>query len=215
MKSPVSGHWEGGISLPDGTQLQISVDLYQDAKGAWVGDIDIPAQGARDIPLKDIVAAERSVSFEISMGPGNPEFQGQLSEDGTTISGDFLQAGNKLPFSIKRTADARVLAVVKNPPLPERFLGTWEGTLETPNEKLRLVFHLANSDGAASGTIDSLDQGANGIPMTEITAADSSIRIVVAVINGSYEAKLGEDGKTLTGTWSQNGIAFPLTLTKK
>jgi hypothetical protein len=51
--------------------------------------------------------------------------------------------------------------------------------------------------------------------MTEITAADSSIRIVVAVINGSYEAKLGEDGKTLTGTWSQNGIAFPLTLTKK
>jgi hypothetical protein len=214
-KSPVSGHWEGGISLPNNAQLQISVDLYQEAQGAWRGDIDIPTQGAHDVPLKNIAAADRSVSFEISVGPGNPTFQGQLSEDGITITGDFVQGGNKLAFSIKRTGDARVRAVVKNPPLPEKFVGTWEGTLQTPNGNLRLVFHLANSDGAASGAIDSPDQGANGIPMNEITATNNSLRIVVAVINGSYEAKLSEDGQVLTGTWSQSGVALPLVLNKK
>jgi hypothetical protein len=214
-QTPVSGHWEGGISLPDNTQLQIGVDLYEETQGTWKGDIDIPAQGAQDVPLKDIVVADKSVSFAISVGAGNPRFQGQLSDDATTITGEFIQGASKLAFSIKRSGEARVQPVVKNQPLPEKFAGTWEGTLETPNGNLRLVFHLANSDGAASGTIDSPDQSAIGIPMSEIKATDSTIRITVSVVNGSYDAKLSDDGKVLTGTWSQGGGTLPLALSRK
>jgi hypothetical protein len=77
------------------------------------------------------------------------------------------------------------------------------------------VFYLTNKDGAASGTIDSPDQSANGIPMSEITATESTIRITVSIISGSYDAKLSDDGKVLTGTWSQGGGTLPLVLSRK
>ena len=45
-----AGHWEGSIAVPTG-DLKVMVDLDRDAKGTWIGDIDIPEQGVKDLPL--------------------------------------------------------------------------------------------------------------------------------------------------------------------
>jgi hypothetical protein len=37
----------------------------------------------------------------------------------------------------------------------------------------------------------------------------------VKLIPAGYNGKLSENGKTLTGEWSQGGKAFPMVLTKK
>lgn len=208
-----AGHWEGSITLPS-MELKVLVDLARDAGDKWVGDIDIPQQATKDLPLKGISFAGSAVSFELTAGPGEPKFQGKLSDDGQTISGDFVQAGNSFPFTLKRTGEAKVYVPAKNPELPAGFVGQWDGSLQTMGGKLRLVFHLANKEGSASGSIDSLDQGAMGIPMGEISATNGTIRISVRIITGSYTGKLSEDGKTLTGEWSQGGATFPLVLTK-
>ncbi len=210
-KPAPSGHWEGSIALPD-MQLNVIVDLDRDVRGAWTGDIDIPAQGAQDLPLKGIVVSDSSVSFEITIGPGNPRFEGRVSEDGASINGEFIQGGNKFPFSLKRTGEATIRAAIRNPPLSEEYLGKWEGILETPGGKLRLAFHLANTGGSGVGTIDSYDQGAMGIPMSEISASGGLLTLSVRVVGGSYEGKLSEDAKVLTGTWSQGGVSLPLAL---
>jgi hypothetical protein len=208
-----AGHWEGSITVPS-MELKVLVDLALDAGGQWIGDIDIPQQGTKDLRLKGISVAGRAVTFELTAGLGQPTFKGRLSEDGKTISGDFVQAGNSFPFSLARTGEARVYAPAKNAELPAAFVGKWEGTLETPGGRLRLVFNLTSKAGSADGTIDSLDQGAMGIPMDEISVTNGTIRISAHVINGSYTAKLSEDGKTLTGAWSQRGGSLPLVLTR-
>ncbi len=208
-----AGHWEGSITVPMG-DLKVIVDLDRDAGGSWIGDIDIPDQAVKDMPLRDIAVAGESVNFALAAGPGNPTFKGKLSADGNTLSGDFLQGGGTTPFSLKRAGAAKVVKPTANPPLPDKFTGKWEGKLETPQGTIAIVFHLANQEGAAVGTIDSPDQGATGIPFSLIAAQGSAIKLGVQMISGEYNGTLSDDGRTLKGEWSQGGTALPLVLKK-
>jgi len=96
------GHWDGTIDIP-GTKLGIDVDLSQDG-GAWKGDISIPLQQAKDLPLINVKVDGANVSFEIQGVPGTPTFQGTLSADAAKIAGDFAQGGGKFPFELHRGA---------------------------------------------------------------------------------------------------------------
>jgi len=209
-----AGHWEGSITIPSG-ELKVIIDLDRDAKGNWIGAVEMPAQGVKDLPLKDVSVSDESVSFGLPGGQGDPKFKGKLSADGSTLSGEFSQAGGSAPFSLKRTGDATVAVPARIPAIPEKFTGTWEGKLESPAGSVRLSFNMSNKEDSAVGTIDSPDQGAAGIPMSLISVNDSSIKIEVKITSAGYNGKLSDDGKTLTGEWSQAGRTFPLVLTKK
>src|SRR6476469_1724102 len=71
------GHWEGEINLPQSQVLQVKVDL-EEASGAWKGTIDIPAQGAKGLPLEQITVQGSKVRFVIAGVPGAPTFDGTL-----------------------------------------------------------------------------------------------------------------------------------------
>jgi CubicO group peptidase (beta-lactamase class C family) len=89
-----AGHWEGAIELP-GQKLDFDVDLRMD-DSAWAGDISIPAQGAKDLPLEEIAVDGAGVRFAITGVPGSPTFSGEL--EGSEIAGDFTQGGATFPF---------------------------------------------------------------------------------------------------------------------
>ncbi len=98
------GHWEGEIRTPAGA-LEIAVDLSTDNDGALSGDISIPVQGLRDLALEDVTSDGVSVHFRIPDIPGDPTFDGALTEDGSGITGQFTQGGADLEFSLIRGAD--------------------------------------------------------------------------------------------------------------
>ncbi len=51
--------------------------------------------------------------------------------------------------------------------------GDWQGSLSAGGAELRLVLHITKgADGALKATLDSVDQGANGIP-GEFSVAES------------------------------------------
>ena len=100
----LAGHWEGAIELP-GTKLVVDIDFAKQADGTWKGDISIPLQSAKDLPLAGIKAEGASVVFVISGVPGDPTFKGQLSADGSKITGQFAQGGGAFPFELVRGAD--------------------------------------------------------------------------------------------------------------
>lgn len=104
-QSEAAGQWEGAIETP-GTELGVIVDLSVDADGAWSGEIDIPVQGAEDLPLSGITVDGRSVRFSIRGIPGDPTFDGMLSDDGSSITGDFTQGGQTFPFHLARAGAA-------------------------------------------------------------------------------------------------------------
>ncbi len=209
-----AGHWEGSLKTPAG-ELKLIVDLSRDADNKWIGDIDIPDQMVKDLPLRNISVTGDAVSFALPAGPGDPVFKGKLSPDGSSISGELSQGGGAVPFTLKRTGEAKVVVPEKIPALPEKLTGKWEGTLNTPEGSLHLVFNFSNKDGLGGGTIDSPDQGATGIPMSSISVSDNAVKIGVQVISGEYKGKLSEDGKTMTGEWFQGGATLALVLSKK
>jgi fermentation-respiration switch protein FrsA (DUF1100 family) len=87
--------------------------------------------------------------------------------------------------------------------------GDWEGTLHAGAD-LRLVLRVTKGDdGVLKATLDSVDQGANGIPVSSISLKDSKLNLGVEAVHGTYEGKVAADGKTISGTWSQ-GQPLPL-----
>jgi hypothetical protein len=88
--------------------------------------------------------------------------------------------------------------------------GSWQGTLDA-GEKLRLVLTVSKSnDGAYSGKIDSLDQGAS-IPIEVITVEGDSVRLELKTVDAVFEGKLNPDRSELIGKFSQGGAVLPLT----
>ena len=98
----VAGHWEGHIEIP-GQPIAVKVNLAID-ESDWRGTIDIPAQGAKGLPLSEIHVAEADegmrVKFSIRGVPGNPTFDGTLQ--GGVINGTFSQGGVTFGFRLSR-----------------------------------------------------------------------------------------------------------------
>ena len=91
--------------------------------------------------------------------------------------------------------------------------GLWLGTLEAGPTKLRLALHVeAAANGGFNAKVDSLDQGAMGIPVTSVKRNDRSLTFSLNGIKASYTAEIGSDGSQMTGTWEQGGVSMPLTL---
>jgi len=90
------------------------------------------------------------------------------------------------------------------------IVGDWQGTLKAGPAELRLVLHIArNADGSFKATLDSVDQGANGIPVTSISLKDSKLNFAVDSVHGSYDGKVTADATAISGTWTQ-GQPLPL-----
>ncbi len=89
--------------------------------------------------------------------------------------------------------------------------GIWEGKLNA-GVTLRIVFHLQkDTSGAYSGTMDSPDQGANGLPLGRISLIHDSVIIEVPIAKG-YFRSLRVSDSVLNGVWLQGPAKFPLEL---
>jgi hypothetical protein len=103
------------------------------------------------------------------------------------------------------------LAALVLPAMAQDISGDWQGTLQAGGAELHLRLHFAKTaTGAFTGTMDSVDQGANGIPIASISLTGFKLRLDVKVVGGVYEATLSADGKSLSGIWTQ-GQAMPLS----
>ncbi len=88
--------------------------------------------------------------------------------------------------------------------------GSWLGTLEAGPAKLRLGLHVTkNGSGAWTSTLDSIDQGAMGIPLQTTTVSGPALHFEMPAMHISFDGKLSADGKQIAGTFTQ-GAAIPL-----
>jgi CubicO group peptidase (beta-lactamase class C family) len=105
----IEGHWQGALKA-GGRTIDLDLDFVKKA-GGWAGDISIPAQGAKDLPLEGVKLEGDQVDFKLAGVPGDPSFHGKLTADGSSIKGTFTQAGKSLDLSLSRAADP--IAVMK------------------------------------------------------------------------------------------------------
>lgn len=94
----------------------------------------------------------------------------------------------------------------------QSIAGDWHGTLDIGGMKLRLVFHIQETDGGLSATMDSPDQGASGIPVQSVKWEEEKLTIGMPNLALTYTATLEENGNTLSGTFQQGTVSVPLNM---
>lgn len=201
------GHWVGSIQTP-GPELAVEVDLVAKDADAYNGAISIPAQNAKGIPLNQISVKGTAVGFSIRGVPGEPRFTGTLSSDGKTITGDFVQGGVTMPFTLAWKGEGKIEVPPKNAPITKDLEGAWEGALDVQGKVLRLALTLANTPEGATGTLVSLDQGNAEMPVSTITQAGTKVTVLVTMVGGTFDGEL--KGGQLEGTWTQGAGSLPL-----
>ncbi|HIR82870.1 MAG TPA: alpha/beta hydrolase [Candidatus Cryptobacteroides pullicola] len=101
---------------------------------------------------------------------------------------------------------------VQDPPGPV-LEGPWSGKISAGQTELTLVFNFAVSDdGSLSVTLDSPDQGAEGIEAECDATALPMLRVNIPSLLASYSGIFY--GRNIVGTFSQGGLSLPLTLTE-
>lgn len=86
--------------------------------------------------------------------------------------------------------------------------------LKTPAASLNIILHFSISDAdTLRVTLDSPDQSARDIPCGRVTLYGDSVTVDIPIIQGSYSASFSND-TLLTGTWSQLGGRYDLSLVR-
>jgi len=105
----MAGDWYG--TLDAGIKLPLIVHIKAD--GATL--VDSPAQGAKDLPGKASLTDDKA---RIDLTVPLAAFEGQLSADGKTLTGHWLQGGGKLPLTLSKDVPVP-LAAPSRPQTPK------------------------------------------------------------------------------------------------
>ncbi len=92
--------------------------------------------------------------------------------------------------------------------------GKWNGILKVQGIQLRLVFNITQTDKGYSSTMDSPDQGAQGIPVTSTSYENSILKLEISSAGIQYEGTLNKEN-VFVGTFKQAGQSYLLNLTKE
>ena len=202
----IVGDWNGTLTV--GTaELRLVLHITKGADGSLKATLDSIDQGAPGIPVNAVTLKDSKLDLTIDAVHGT--YTGKVNADASEIDGTWSQ-GAAMPLNFRR--GAIVMKPAPKPAKPSDIDGDWLGTLDTGMGKLRLVLHITNTEDGLTATMDSLDQGANGIPVNTITRTGAEFKLEMRSIGGSYDGTIGTDLGTISGTWSQMGKSWPLTL---
>jgi uncharacterized protein len=200
----LAGDWTGTLDTGN-ARLNLVLHIAKAADGALTATLDSVDQNALGIPVKSVQVEGGKLSLDIAAVHGT--YVGTSSADGKSIVGTWTQRA-PLPLTFARASTSSAT----KPVTPSDIDGAWSGTIDAGAMKLRVVFHITNTANGLKATLDSIDQGANGIPVASVTRKEASIRFDVAAAHGTFDAKISADGERIEGTWSQGGNAIPLVL---
>ncbi len=196
----IAGEWQGTLKV-GAQELRLVLHVGKNKRGALQATFDSVDQDAFGISVTSIAFKDSKLDFTIESIHGS--YEGVLSADGKTIRGTWMQ-GTPLPLDFT-LAHAKAVQ-------PSDIDGTWLGALQAGAVKLRVVFHIFNTEYGLHATLDSPDQGAQGIPFSSVTRAGSHITMEAAVIGGKFEGTVDSTRTSIAGTWTQSGTSQALTL---
>jgi len=210
----MEGNWAGTLDVGR-AKYRLVINVFQ-TNDAYVATIDSVDQGVRSIPFKKLVARTDSLH---AMAPAlAADYQATLNSDRTELSGTWSQVGKSWPLAFKRLTEADkvpgpLAASDVAPKAGSDLQGEWEGALKvTKDMELRLKLKIAEpTPGTFQAELDSVDQGAKGMPVTSLTYKRPAIRFELGNLKAAFEGNLAGGGEQLVGNWKQGRKPLPLT----
>jgi pimeloyl-ACP methyl ester carboxylesterase len=202
----VAGDWQGTLHAGV-ADLHLVLHIIKTDAGVLKATLDSVDQAANGIPVSSITLKDSKLSLSVDAVHGT--YEGKVSSDNNTISGTWSQ-GQPLPLEFKRSATP--VKPEHKPAKPSDIDGAWLGTLDLSGGiKLRIVFHIVNTEDGLMATLDSPDQGVKGVPVTTVKRDGATLKIAIVRISGTFEGKIAADLSSIDGTFTQ-GAAMPLVL---
>lgn len=203
----IAGDWQGTLNA-GGAELRLVLHITKAADSTFKATLDsIDQPGANGIPVNSVTLKDSKLSLDVAAVHGT--YEGKVAADAKTITGTWTQ-GAALPLEFKR-ATAPIKTEHKTAK-PSDIDGAWMGSLDTGAIQLRVVFHIVNTEDGLTATMDSPDQGQNGLPTTSVTRDGATLKIEAKGIGGVFEGKIAADLSSIDGKWSQGGATMPLAL---
>jgi hypothetical protein len=203
-----SGHWEGAIHAPSG-DVDVRLDLSRGDDGKLMGTFSNPGEQIRGLPIWAVESTNRSVRLAIQAGAGVQTFKGEISADGTKMSGDFLISVYAVSFDVKRTGPARFEPPPSSAAIAAALEGVWIGTLDIDGRELEIRLSMTNRpDGTAIGTWGT-NPGVQ-IPIS-IAGRGAEVSLTSTVSRGSYTGTVDDRSSTIVGTFTEGALTAPLT----
>lgn len=198
----IAGNWIGSLDTGAGS-LHLVLHIQSEAAGGLTVKLDSPDQNVIGLTGANIAFSNGTLTFAVPSVRGT--YKGTVSAGCDSISGTWTQ-GSSLPLTFNREE-----ANTKPSPVD----GYWLGTLNTPGGSLRIGVQIKTlAPGKLDASLDSLDQGAHGIPAADVKFSENVLSFTVPAVHGSYSATLSADGKMLKGTFTQ-GQPLPLDLARQ
>lgn len=149
----------------------------------------------------------------------------RFSEAGGATTGLVLEVlGKSLGKEAKEYVDEAIHRRVWNQKLSENnavsevdpiFIGKWSGPLIQFGTTTKFVVNIDVKDGIVVPTLDSPDQNAFGIPVSDFKQTDDSVSFKLAIASAVFAGTLDRNNQKIKGIWTQRGTEYPLNLSKQ
>ncbi len=199
----IEGTWEGFLRPNPVLEIRWVLRVEKSREGTFKATAQTPDFKPTDrVPFELIPPPDGSGEYVLRAG--SQEIRGKLDAAGTGLAGTWKQRTTTVPLAFTKLAGE---------PAPWEV---WEGPIELPGGiSLRVVFHVGPTvDGKTLATMDSPDQGSNGIKVDAAGRDKESLTLAIKAIKGEFAGKFDSTGTTVAGTWKQAGASSPLTLKK-
>ena len=220
-QAKLAGDWQGTLDA-GGTTYHVAWHAAALSDGTVTSTFDNIDQSIFGIKVKSTIVKGSEIAMTVndvvsSNGQDitiRGDFAGVISTDGNEVNGTWTQTEPEQPPTQVHFKRAAAQASASSA-AQTSVVGDWAGTLTAGPAQLRLVLHIiAAKDSTLTGTLDSIDQGVNGIPVNPVALKESKLSLVLGTINGAYEGTVNKDGTAIAGTWSQGQAALPLTFNR-
>jgi uncharacterized protein (TIGR03435 family) len=110
----MTGTWQGTLQLPDGKGLRTVLKVTKAPDGTLKANFYSIDQGGQPLPVSSVSLQGNTFAYAISMIEG--KYEGKLSPDNNTVTGQWSQGPNPLPLVLTRATKATEWTIPEPPP---------------------------------------------------------------------------------------------------
>jgi hypothetical protein len=201
--APRQGDFIGTLNNP-GLPLTVGIHLRSNGAGE-TATIDVAEFGSRGGALTNASVTGAKLHFDDP--DAHAQYDATWDEAAHRWNGSWtVQNGQAATLN---------LAPGVVPPLPriEGLDGDWQGQIIAGPTVLHLVLHVRTGADGTSATLDSPDQGSNGLPVL-VGRDGKSVSVNMAIVAARYQGELSDDGSSIKGNFSRGQLQLPLSFTR-
>jgi hypothetical protein len=216
----ITGNWMGTLAI-DKVTLRLLFKIAKAPEGRLTAKLDSLDQGARDLPVDKVTLKGNAVQLDMDFLKGF--YVGVLDASGKKMTGKWQQAGQSYPLTLERGSATAAFGAEAIPAadLPaskqaaQKLAGRWVGTISAQGAVIPVGLTISkNPQGAATGTLDSPEQGLNGVPLSAVKYQDGKLHFEAHGLGAYYDGVSFNDNRSVTGQWHQADQILPLSFKK-